>query len=69
MPLSLHLYKSMFRPEVIIRDELCIENMLIRLSRGVLRAEIQLRTIPRSFVIYKRRNGVHVFFWAYVRFL
>src|SRR4029434_2808556 len=48
---------------------LCIENMLIRLSRGVLRAEIQLRTIPRSFVIYKRRIGVHVFFWAYVRFL
>src|SRR4029434_8268008 len=43
--------------------------MLIRLSRGVLRAEIQLRTIPRSFVIYKRRNGVHVFFCAYVRFL
>src|SRR4029434_18024 len=48
---------------------LCIGNMLIRLSWGVLRAEIQLRTIPRSFVIYKRRNGVHMFFWAYVRFL
>src|SRR4029434_10725694 len=31
---------------------LCIENMLIRLSRGVLGAEIQLRTIPRSFVTY-----------------
>ena len=48
---------------------LCIENMLIRLSRGALRAEIQLCTIPRSFVIYKRRNGVHVFFCAYVCFL
>src|SRR4029434_4036847 len=54
MPLSLHMYKSMFRPEVIIRDELCFFRPCAKLPSLPRTSEIHHVVIPaeRSTSVY-----------------
>src|SRR4029434_9067323 len=54
VPLSLHMYKSMFRPEVIRRDELCFFQSCAKLPSLTQASEIHHVVIPveRSTSVY-----------------